>query len=252
MPRSTASTSATCEEAEGYCRDPASFLGSDQADRPAAGAAGGWQRLGRECGYGDHRARGPLTSRRRRLARGALRLRGWRLAGALPDLPKYLIILAPHTCYWDWPLGMLAAAGFGLKASWLGTDSIFRWPVAGLLRRLGGIPVRRDRRDGVVSQVVAAFAAADSLVVGMTPEGTRFRSPHWRSGFYHMALGAGVPVVPASLDGPTRQIAVGPPLHLSGDLRRDMEVIRLFYADARGIHRERVGPVRLPEEGPAG
>jgi hypothetical protein len=183
-----------------------------------------------------------------RLAVGALRLRGWRLGGRLPDLPRYLILFAPHTCYWDWALGMLAAAGLGVRASWLGTDRIFRAPVAGLLRRLGGIPVRRDRREGVVGQVVAAFAAAGSLVVGLTPEGTRHRAPYWRSGFYHMALGAGVPVVPASIDRATRRIAVGLPLVLSGEPRRDMEVLRAFYADARGIHRDRVGPVRLREE----
>ena len=185
---------------------------------------------------------------RRRLARGALRLRGWRLHGDLPDLPKYLILLAPHTCYWDWPPGMLAAAGLGVRASWLGTERIFRPPVAGLLRRLGGIPVRRDRREGIVGQVVAAFAATASLVIGLTPEGSRYRTPYWKSGFCHMALGAGVPVVPASIDRSRRRIAVGSPLVVSGEAGRDMEALRTFYAGTGGIHPERVGPVRLREE----
>jgi len=117
-----------------------------------------------------------------------------------------------------------------------------------LLRRLGGIPVRRDQREGVVGQVVAAYGAADHLVLGLAPEGTRFPTPCWKSGFYYMALGARVPVVPASIDRGTRRIVVGPALELSGDPREDMEPLRRFYAEAHGIHPERVGPVRLCEE----
>lgn len=184
----------------------------------------------------------------RRLAVAALGLRGWRLAGEPPSLPKYVVVFAPHTCNWDLALGLLAAAGFGLKPSWLGKQAIFRWPIAGLLRRLGGIPVRRDHPRGVVGQGVAAFAATDSLVLGITPEGTRRHTPYWKSGFYRMALGAGVPIVPASIDFPARCITLGTPLELSGDPGRDMQAIRRFYADARGIHPEKAGRVRLREE----
>ncbi len=136
-----------------------------------------------------------------RLATWALRLRGWRLAGEVPPLCKYVVVLAPHTCNWDFPLAMLAASGYGIRLSWLGKNTIFRWPVAGFLRGMGGIPVRRQHHDGMVGQVVDAFAARDTLVVGMTPEGTRTATSHWRSGFYHMARGAGVPIVLASLTG---------------------------------------------------
>lgn len=183
-----------------------------------------------------------------RLASMALGLRGWRLSGKVPDLAKYLIVFGPHTCNWDFPLAMLAAAGFGLKISWLGKSTIFRWPIAGFLRHIGGIPVRRDHREGVVGQVVAAFAATDSLVIGMAPEGTRSLTPHWKSGFYHMALGAKVPIVLASIDRPTRRIAVGPVIEPTGDPRKDMEAIRLFYSDVQGIHPEKTGAVRLREE----
>jgi 1-acyl-sn-glycerol-3-phosphate acyltransferase len=184
----------------------------------------------------------------RRLAVVALRLRGWRLSGEPPDLPKYLIVLAPHTCNWELLLGLLAAAGFGLRISWLGKHTIFRWPIAGLLRHLGGIPVRRNQHGGLVGQVVAAYAAADSLVVGMTPEGTRSLTRYWKSGFYHIALGARIPIVLASIDRPTRRIELGPTLEPSGDPHRDMEAIRLFYANVQGIHPERTGPVRVREE----
>lgn len=183
-----------------------------------------------------------------RVATLALRLRGWRLSGEPPTPRKYLIVFAPHTCNWDLLLGLLAAAGFGLRISWLGKDTIFRWPVAGLLRHLGGIPVRRSQFEGLVGQVVAAYAAADSLVIGMTPEGTRSLTPYWRSGFYHMARGAGIPIVLASVDRPTKRITLGPALELDGDPHRDMEAIRFFYRKVQGIHPERTGPVRLREE----
>ena len=185
----------------------------------------------------------------RRLAVVALRLRGWQLSGEPPDLRKYLIVFGPHTCNWELLLGLLAAAGFGLRISWLGKHTIFRWPIAGLLRHLGGIPVRRNQHGGLVGQVVAAYAAADSLIIGMTPEGTRSLTRYWKSGFYHIALGAGIPIVLASIDRPTKRIALGPALELSGDPHRDMEAIRFFYANVQGIHPERTGPVRLREEG---
>jgi 1-acyl-sn-glycerol-3-phosphate acyltransferase len=184
----------------------------------------------------------------RRLAVMALRLRGWRLSGAPPNLRKYLIVFAPHTSNWELPLGLLAAAGFGLRVRWLGKHTIFRWPIAGLLRHLGGIPVRRHQPGGVVGQVVAAYAAADSLIVGMTPEGTRSLTPCWKSGFYRIALGAGVPVALASIDRPTRCITLGPVVELSGDPCLDMEAFRSFYGAVEGIHPEKTGPVRLREE----
>lgn len=188
----------------------------------------------------------------RRLARLALGLRGWRLSGEAPDLPRYVIIFGPHTCNWDFLLGMLAARGYGIRASWLGKSTIFRRPVAGALRRLGGIPVHRDRHDGIVAQAVEAFSGADSMVLGLTPEGTRRRTPGWKSGFYHIAAGAGVPIVLASMDRPSRRIAIGPAFAPSGDLRRDMEIVRAFYAGAQGIHPERASPVRLSEEAGSG
>ncbi|MFH1329174.1 MAG: 1-acyl-sn-glycerol-3-phosphate acyltransferase [Actinomycetota bacterium] len=185
---------------------------------------------------------------RRRLATWALRRRGWRLAGETPRLPKYLVVFGPHTCNWDFPLAMLAAAGFGIRLRWLGKHSIFRWPVAGFLRRMGGIPVHRERHEGIVEQIAAGYAAADSLVVGIAPEGTRTPTPYWRSGFYHMALAAGVPIVPASLDRPTRCITLGPAMTPSGDAAGDMKAIRAFYAGTRGIHPEKASAIRLQEE----
>lgn len=167
-------------------------------------------------------------------------------------MPKYLIVFGPHTCNWDFPLAMLAAAGFGIRLRWLGKHTIFRWPVGGFLRRIGGIPVHRERHEGVVGQIAAAYAAADSLVIGMTPEGTRAATPYWRSGFYHMAQAAGVPIVLASLDRPSRRITIGPVVVPSGDPAGDMMAVRAFYTGARGIHPARASAVRLEEEAASG
>lgn len=185
---------------------------------------------------------------RRRLAIWLLRLRGWRLVGRAPDVPKYVIVFAPHTCNWDWLLGMLAARGYGIRASWLGKRSIFRWPIAGFLRWLGGIPVGRDHHEGLVGQVVEAFASAESMVLGLTPEGTRTFTPHWKSGFYRMALAAGVPIVVATVDGPSHRIALGSAISPTGEVRHDMDRVRACCTGKRGIHPERAGAVRLAEE----
>lgn len=160
-----------------------------------------------------------------------------------------MIVFGPHTCNWDLLLGMLAARGYGIRPSWLGKASIFRWPVAGFLRHIGGIPVHRYHHEGLVGQAVAAFAAADSMVLGLTPEGTRSRTPYWRSGFYRIALAAGVPIVLASMDRRRRVITIGPSVLPTGDAGRDMDRIRAFYTGAQGIHPEKASPVQLREEG---
>jgi 1-acyl-sn-glycerol-3-phosphate acyltransferase len=173
---------------------------------------------------------------------------GWRIEGELPSRGTFLITLAPHTSNWDFPLGLAASAAFGAKASWLGKESLFRWPLGGLLRRLGGIPVSRDKKEGVVEQVAEAFAAAETLILAITPEGTRSRTPYWRSGFYHLATAAGVRIFPAYIDRPTRRVGVGSAFYPTGNIGRDMNVIRDFYAGRQGIKPDNAGVVRLREE----
>jgi len=185
---------------------------------------------------------------RRRLGKWVLRLVGWQTAGELPSRGTFIVIGAPHTSNWDFPLGLVAAAAFGVKISWLGKDALFRWPLGGLMRWLGGIPVRRDRSEGAVQQAADAFAAAESLILVIAPEGTRSRALFWKSGFYHIATAARVPIFPVYIDGPTRRVGAGPAIHPTGDVRRDMDVIRDFYADTRGIRPGNAGVVKLREE----
>lgn len=162
-------------------------------------------------------------------ARLALRHLGWGCDGGLPDLPKAVIIIAPHTSNWDFMLGITAMFALGVRVSWLGKHTVFRPPFGALFRWLGGIAVDRTTRAGVVEQMVAAFRRRDALILGLAPEGTRRRVEGWKTGFYHIAVGAGVPVVPVTFDYPRRVIRLGASIAPTGDLAADMTSIRGFF-----------------------
>lgn len=150
---------------------------------------------------------------------------GWRVTGAFPDLSKFVVIVAPHTSNWDFVVGLLAYLAIEIDASWLGKHSIFRWPFGPMLRRFGGIPVDRASPHNVVEQSIAEFNRRDRLVLALAPEGTRRRVPSWRSGFYHIALGARVPIVTAALDFGNREFAVGPTYQPTGDYAADLALL---------------------------
>ena len=143
---------------------------------------------------------------------------------------------------------MTAAAAFGVKISWLGKGALFRWPFGGLMRWLSGIPVHRGRSEGVVGQAAEALAAVDSLTLVIAPEGTRSRTRFWKSGFYHIATAAAIPIFPVYIDRPTRCVGAGPAIYPTGDIRRYMDVIRAVYADKRGIRPGNAGLVALRDE----
>jgi 1-acyl-sn-glycerol-3-phosphate acyltransferase len=159
-----------------------------------------------------------------------------------------VVIAAPHTSNWDLLFMLAVSYVLGVKPSWLGKRELFRWPLGWVLRRLGGIPVDRGARQGVVGAAVARFAESRRLFLVVPPSGTRARASHWKSGFYHVARGAGVPIVCAYLDYRERVGGVGLVLTPSGDVRADMDCIRAFYASKRGKYPEQATPVRLREE----
>jgi 1-acyl-sn-glycerol-3-phosphate acyltransferase len=187
-----------------------------------------------------------------RLARlvGALYLRilGWRVEGALAGAGKAVVIAAPHTSNWDMPLMLAVAYVLGIEPAWLGKRELFRWPFVYLMSWLGGIPVTRSGRHNMVQQVAARFEAASSLYVVIPPSATRSRAPRWKSGFYHIARAADVPIVCAFLDYRRKLAGIGPSIAPSGDVRADMEQIRRFYAPIQGKYPEQMTPIRLLEE----
>ena len=144
---------------------------------------------------------------------------------------------------------MLAVAfALGATPSWLGKRELFRWPFGGFLRWLGGVPVDRSARRGLVGEAVARFAEAERLFLVIPPSGTRARADHWKSGFYHVARGAEVPIVCAYLDYHERVGGIGLVMQPTGNVRADMDRIRAFYAAKRGKYPDQTTPVRLREE----
>ena len=165
-----------------------------------------------------------------------LKLAGWRVQGRLPDTPRFVLIAAPHTSNWDPPLTLFIA--FAPKAStyWLGKAAIFRPPFRGFFKWLGGIPIDRSRANNVVAQSIAQFAANERLILTVPPAGTRKRVMYWKSGFYHIANGARVPILLGFLDYRRRVGGIGPMVTPTGDIEADMRVIREFYSGITGKH----------------
>ena len=156
-----------------------------------------------------------------------------------------MIIGAPHTSNWDLVLTLLLMLAADLRLHWVGKDTLFRGPFGWLFRRLGGIPIDRRAPQKFVEQMVAAFRENASLRLAIAPAGTRKNAPHWRSGFYYIALGAGVPIVLGYADYRRRVVGLGPTLHPTGDIQADFESIRAFYAGIVGRHPRRQGEIRI-------
>jgi len=179
------------------------------------------------------------------LAGALLRLLGWRLVVTWPDVPRCIIIVYPHTSNWDFLVGYLAKVAAGVPGHWIGKDTIFRWPVAGLLRRMGGIPVNRREPSGLIRRLVAEFERRPFLWLVMAPEGTRSRTEYLKSGFYRLALSAGVPVGLAVMDWGRRVLSLQTYLSLSGDEAADLARIREVYAGVDGLHPDQASPIRF-------
>lgn len=171
---------------------------------------------------------------RRRLCTWLLRRCGWRVRGQFPDVPKLVLIAAPHSSWWDGVWGLLVKVAIGADIAFMGKRELFRGPLGWLLRRLGGIPIERSAAHGVVEQMVAKFAASPKLWLGIAPEGTRKRVAKWKSGFWHIARDAQVPIFPAAFDYATRSIVLGPLFKPSADLDGDLAKLRAWYAPFRG------------------
>ena len=175
------------------------------------------------------------------------RMAGWKVVGRLPDIPKFVLIGAPHTSNWDFILFLWVQAALRFHPTWLGKHTIFFWPMGVLWRALGGVPVERGARLNVVEQVTERFMAADRMILVISPEGTRRKTSEWKSGFYHIAQGAGVPVVPGSLDFPTRTLTIGNPVELTGNQEVDLAAFRAFYASARGLKPDQASEIAFSD-----
>ncbi len=163
------------------------------------------------------------------LGRYCLQLCGWKVGGEIPNLPKFLIIAAPHTSNWDFPLGIAAMYAIGFRIYWMGKHSLFHWPMGVIMRWLGGIPIDRRAPQGMVEQMVGQIHAHDQIILAIPPEGTRKKVERWKSGFYRIAEQAGIPILLAKLDYANKTVTIGPLFHPSGDLDADMQQIMAQY-----------------------
>lgn len=168
-------------------------------------------------------------SRATAFARNRLAKAGWTIHDAFPDIPKSVIIVAPHTSNWDFIVGVAASFALDLRPRFIGKHTLFRWPMGPVMRALGGIPVNRSSTEGFVAKTAELIRNSDTIALTITPEGTRKAVTRWRTGFYHIALEANVPIVPCYLDLRTKSIGFGAPFLPTGDKDRDLEVIAEFY-----------------------
>ena len=166
-----------------------------------------------------------------------MRLGGWRFAGDFPDLSKFVVAIAPHTSNWDFLVALAAKWAIGIEVVWIGKREMFRWPVAPILRSLGGIGVDRFNAQGIVQRVVDEFAARPRMVFVLAPEGTRKPVPHWRSGYWHVAHDARVQIVPVALDFKRKTLFVGPPQTTTESLEDDERRLQKFFAGVSGKRR---------------
>ena len=185
---------------------------------------------------------------RQLIAQWFLRITGWKFEGTIPEPRRFVLIAAPHTSNWDFVYMLAMAWSLRARLSWMGKASLFVPPFGWLLRAFGGLPIRRDERSKLVEQSAARFAQRDELMLAVPAEGTRRRGATWRSGFYHIARLAHVPIVLGYLDYSRKRGGLGPEVRASGDVRADMDRIRAFYADKIGRHPAQFTVPRLAEE----
>ncbi|MBV1901728.1 MAG: 1-acyl-sn-glycerol-3-phosphate acyltransferase [Kordiimonadaceae bacterium] len=155
----------------------------------------------------------------------------------MPTCPKYVALAGPHTSNWDFPVFMSVVGVYKMRVSFLGKASLFAGPMGRMFYYLGGIPVERQSatRGDVVQQVVKIFEEKERLILGIAPEGTRSKVDGWKTGFYRIALEAGVPVQLAFIDARRKEVGFGPLVHLTGDMEGDVKEMQAFYSSKQGI-----------------
>ena len=168
------------------------------------------------------------------LARLILWLTGWRIVGGVPAAPKYVLIAAPHTSNWDFPVALMVCFALRLRVYWMGKASLFPPLLGAVMRWLGGIPVNRARSGNLVQATIDAYNSNQRLIVIVPPEGTRSKVTQWKTGFYHIAQGAGVPIALGYLDFRKKEAGLSRMFEPTGDIAADMVEIQSFYAGFTG------------------
>lgn len=164
---------------------------------------------------------------------------GWKLHGDLPDLDKCVIAVAPHTSWIDFALGLLVRKVVGKKVNYIGKKSLFKPPFGWFFRWTGGAPVDRVKKEDTVSQVVQLFRQRKVFRFALAPEGTRKKVNTWRTGFYHIALAAGVPIILIAFDFGKKEVKISEPYYPTGNIEEDLKLYWKFYEGVKGLYPER-------------
>ena len=180
------------------------------------------------------------------LGRLMLRVLRWRVEGEIPDLPKLVIAVGPHTSNWDFVVGAATMFALDLDLSFLGKHTLFRGPTGAAMRWMGGIAVDRASPHGVVGDAVASFTRADKRLLAIAPQGTRRPGAPFRSGFVHIARGAQVPILLATLDYGRRCVRLGPSFVPGPDIDAELARVEAFFANVRGRNARPTDSVLVP------
>jgi len=166
-------------------------------------------------------------------------MKGWKVGETIPpEVKKCVVIAAPHTSNWDFVYALGTFHNLGLPVQYVAKKELFRFPFRGFFQATGGIPVDRSKSQNFVDAIIRKFNESDSLYLLMAAEGTRKRVTRWKSGFYHVAMGAGVPIMMGYLDYQNKVAGFGHVLYPTGNKEQDMARIRAFYADKTGKNPE--------------
>jgi len=166
------------------------------------------------------------------------RLMGWKSVIKVDDFNKQILCAAPHTSNWDFIIGKLFYASTGRKTGFMMKKEWFFFPLGGLLRSMGGIPVDRSQKNSMVEQVVNLIENSNKFSLAITPEATRSKNPHWKKGFYYIAMEANIPIVLVAIDYSTKTITAEKVIIPSGDIEKDMRDIKLYYNQFKGKNPE--------------
>ena len=174
----------------------------------------------------------------RSIGTGFMRLLGWQFVGTVPNITKLVAIGAPHTSTWDVILAVAAFWALDVRLTLMAKDSLFFWPLGPFMRWLGAVPIDRSRAAGLVEQMVEQLEASDRMIVALAPEGTRSKVEKWKTGFYHIAYGASVPIICVGIDFGRKQIIFREPFIPTGNLDEDLAIMQEWFSHMTAKHPE--------------
>ena len=169
----------------------------------------------------------------------------WEIANLPPTIEKYILVAAPHTSNWDFPLMLLTAFTTQVQLKWMGKKSLFRWPFNSLMVALGGVPIDRSRRQEIVTQTSKKILSSKKFILVIPPEGTRSRTQFWKSGFIHISREANVPIVFSYMDYKKKEIGFSEPIDQNQESENILKLAHDFYKNVTAKYPENFGPIKL-------